>query len=247
VVAAASVMLLSLPAASDDSKSGATAKAEAETKSKTHVLPRSEDGDLVLGLCDGETTLELDGVKEGSTLTRAQAQAASDTLMAKWLQKNPNARWEVAQASAKQQPPPERGTTPAQGASQIKQPGTQEKVQAGHTYGSFTQRDEEIWRASTQEFVDRGHKVFHDAKELGSPIAVSCDMCHPDGSNTHPETYPKYQVQLGRVALLRDMINWCIENPVRGKPLHEDDERLRAMEAYIFAKRKGVPLEFGKK
>jgi len=30
-------------------------------------------------------------------------------------------------------------------------------------------------------------------------------MCHPDAANTHPETYPKYQVQLQRVALLRDM------------------------------------------
>jgi len=43
-------------------------------------------------------------------------------------------------------------------------------------------------------------------------------MCHPDGANTHPETYPKFQTQLQRVALLRDMINWCIENPVKGKP-----------------------------
>ena len=47
-------------------------------------------------------------------------------------------------------------------------------------------------------------------------------MCHPNGRNTHPETYPKYQVQLQRVALLRDMINWCIENPVKGKALRDD-------------------------
>ncbi|OJT22169.1 hypothetical protein BO221_24170 [Archangium sp. Cb G35] len=71
-------------------------------------------------------------------------------------------------------------------------------------------------------------------------------MCHPDAANTHPETYPKYQVQFGRVALLRDMINWCIENPVRGKPLADDDPKMKAMEAYIYSKRKGVPLEFGK-
>ncbi|TMA45453.1 MAG: hypothetical protein E6J71_28110 [Deltaproteobacteria bacterium] len=77
-------------------------------------------------------------------------------------------------------------------------------------------------------------------------MAVSCDMCHPDGANTHPETYPKFQVQLGRVALLRDMINWCIQNPTRGKPLVEDDPRLKAIEAYILAQRKGTPLEYGK-
>jgi cytochrome c len=71
-------------------------------------------------------------------------------------------------------------------------------------------------------------------------------MCHPDASNTHPETYPKFQVQTKKVALLRDMINWCIENPMKGKPLPEDDPRLRSVEAYIFSARKGVGLEPGK-
>ncbi|WP_235894649.1 hypothetical protein [Candidatus Thermokryptus mobilis] len=36
-----------------------------------------------------------------------------------------------------------------------------------------------------------------------------------------------------KIALLRDMINWCIENPMEGKPLDESDPRLKAMEAYI--------------
>ena len=72
-------------------------------------------------------------------------------------------------------------------------------------------------------------------------------MCHPDAANTHPETYPKYQVQLGRTVLLRDMINWCIEHPVRGKKLAEDDPKMRALEAYIYAQRKGVPLDYGRR
>jgi thiosulfate dehydrogenase len=75
---------------------------------------------------------------------------------------------------------------------------------------------------------------------------VSCDMCHPTAANTHPETYPTYQVQLQRVALLRDMIDWCIEDPVRGRTLTPDDPKLRALEAYIFAQRKGVPLDYVK-
>jgi thiosulfate dehydrogenase len=32
-------------------------------------------------------------------------------------------------------------------------------------------------------------------------------MWRPNAANNHPETYPKFQVQLRRVALLRDMIN----------------------------------------
>ncbi len=103
-----------------------------------------------------------------------------------------------------------------------------------------------VWAQETQKFVDEGNGIFHDAGKLGGTIAVSCDMCHPNASNTHPETYPKFQVQLGRVALLRDMINWCIENPVKGKPLHDDDRRLRALEAYIIAQRKGTALQYGK-
>jgi cytochrome c len=113
-------------------------------------------------------------------------------------------------------------------------------------YGAFTDRDQKIWAVATQRFVDQGDKIFHDAKLLGGTISVSCDMCHPNAANTHPETYPKFQVQLGRVALLRDMINWCIQNPVRGKPLPDDDPKLKALEAYIIAQRKGVVLEYGK-
>ncbi|MCW5889238.1 MAG: hypothetical protein KIT14_01660 [bacterium] len=72
-------------------------------------------------------------------------------------------------------------------------------------------------------------------------------MCHPDAANTHPETYPKFQPQLGRTVLLRDMINWCIEHPVRGAKLAEDDPKMRAMEAYILAQRKGTPLDYGRR
>lgn len=42
------------------------------------------------------------------------------------------------------------------------------------------------------------------------------------------------------------MINWCIENPLKGKPLAENDPVLRSVEAYILSTRKGTPLEPGK-
>ena len=71
-------------------------------------------------------------------------------------------------------------------------------------------------------------------------------MCHPHGTNTHPETYPKYQAQLGRIALLRDRINWCIEDPVRGKAPESDDPKMRALESYIIAQCKGRVLDYGK-
>ena len=107
----------------------------------------------------------------------------------------------------------------------------------------FTKKDLEKWQAAYMEVVLEGEKLFHSA--LGSN-SVSCDMCHPNASNTHPETYPKFQKQIGAVATLRDMINWCIENPLEGKALKADDPKMIALEAYITWERRGVPLAPGK-
>ncbi len=95
----------------------------------------------------------------------------------------------------------------------------------------FTRRDSLIWDRELKAMIEEGYKWFHDPS-LGTN-GISCDMCHPDAADTHPETYPKFQIQLKKIALLRDMINWCIENPMEGKPLKEDDPRMKAMEAYI--------------
>jgi thiosulfate dehydrogenase len=107
-----------------------------------------------------------------------------------------------------------------------------------------SQREMQIWGAEYKRMVDEGNKLFHDAS-LGTN-GISCDMCHPDAANTHPETYPKFQTQLKTMALLRDMINWCIENPMEGPKLAEADPKLKAIEAYILHQRKGVALEPGK-
>jgi hypothetical protein len=236
----------------------------ADDKAAKHTLPPSPNGDLVVGLCDGTTSTIVKGKKPGEALTAADAKKVTDELMAEWKRKNPavGASWDRETLVAQNAPQPGGNRTdtsshgagtptpgaaqPSTGAARANMPTTTQRVQDGHTYGAFTTRDEQVWRASTQAFVDEGNKIFHDAKAVGGTIAVSCDMCHPNAANTHPETYPKYQVQLGRVAMLRDMINWCIENPSRGKPLADDDPRMKAMEAYIYAQRKGVALEYGK-
>jgi thiosulfate dehydrogenase len=205
---------------------------------KKHTVPPGRG--TVVGLCDGETTLEVKDLPPGQEMPRARAQEVSDALMAEWRKKHPDANWDDALAENVPTTPP---ATPSKAPSKAGAPGPQGQV---GTYENFTPRDELVWAESTQRFVDEGNKIFHDAKKLGGTIGVSCDMCHPNAANTHPETYPKFQVQLGRVALLRDMINWCIDNPVKGKALPDDDPRLRAMEAYILAQRKGVKLDFGK-
>ncbi len=206
----------------------------AEDARLRHSLPVSEDGNLVIGLCDGETAIEVEGVKPYDSISREQAQKVADALMKVWRRKHPNSEWVVAQNVTTHPAPSENPTALPSPKSQFQ------------TYGAFTDRDRQIWQESTDKLVAEGKRIFHDAKALGGTHGISCDMCHPDASNTHPETYPKYQVQLGRVALLRDMINWCIENPVRGKPFPDDDPRLKALEAYILAQRKGAVLDYGK-
>jgi cytochrome c len=211
-------------------------------------VPDSKNGGTVVMLCDGKTSVEVKDLKPGQSMTHAQAVAVTRQLMAQWQREHPNEKWEMAQTGQSSQPLP--APSAASGAdAAAKATGAKplsKGTQQGDTYASFTDRDYNVWKDQTDNFVAEGNQLFHDGAALGGTIGVSCDMCHPDASNTHPETYPKYQVQLQRVALLRDMIDWCIENPVKGKALDPNDTRLRALEAYILAQRKGVPLDYGK-
>ena len=111
-------------------------------------------------------------------------------------------------------------------------------------YGQPTRRELQIWEKEFEKLVARGDELFH-GDTLGTN-GVACAMCHPHASGTHPETYPKFQTQLKDVALLRDMVNWCILNPLEGPELAHDDPRMKALEAYMLAQRKGKALEAGK-
>jgi thiosulfate dehydrogenase len=112
------------------------------------------------------------------------------------------------------------------------------------SFGEPTAREEQIWKAELDKLVAEGDRLFH-SDEIGTN-GVACAMCHPHASNTHPESYPKFQTQLKKVALLRDMVNWCILNPLEGPELAENDPKLKALEAYILAQRRGVALDAGK-
>lgn len=108
----------------------------------------------------------------------------------------------------------------------------------------FTQKDLDLWKAEYLSVVKDGRKVFTDPK-LGTNT-VTCNECHPNAANTHPETYPKFQKQLGKVATISEMINWCIANPLEGVRMALDDPRMTALIAYITEERRNVKLEPGK-
>lgn len=108
----------------------------------------------------------------------------------------------------------------------------------------FTKEDLERWEKEYMSAVQVGRDLW-TSPDLGTN-GVACAQCHPNAANTHPETYPKFQQQLGAVVALRDMINWCIQNPLEGEPLALDSSQMVAIEAYVTYERRGVPLAPGK-
>lgn len=180
--------------------------------------------------------MTCDGKGQAVVAKDADGQELADALLAQWKRDHPERNWVEVEKKAHALAAP-----PADNSALLK--GEQAE---GHTYGRHTEQDLVMWSRETEKLVVEGSRIFHSAGLLRSEVSVSCDMCHPHASNTHPETYPKFQTQLGRVALLRDMIHWCIDHPVRGGEMEPDDPRMRALEAYIMAQRSGTKMEYGK-
>ena len=93
----------------------------------------------------------------------------------------------------------------------------------------------ETQTAKTSDPVEYGKALFADPS-LGT-AGKSCLTCHPDpstlsgvGSKYSPKAYFN---MAKREMTLKEVINFCIQVPMRGKPLPEDDERLLALEAYL--------------
>ena len=108
----------------------------------------------------------------------------------------------------------------------------------------FTEKDVKRWQEEYMSVVQTGRELWVSG-DLGTN-GVSCAQCHPNGANTHPETYPKFQRQVGKVIPLREMINWCLQHPLEGEALKLDDPRMVAIESYLAYERRGVPLAPGK-
>ena len=186
--------------------------------------------------CDRRKQVVVEGVRPGEKLPPALAQRVADVLtdLMRYCEEEIVAR--IATDS--------RITVAANGlVYESYVPGGPLPI-ARASFGQPTRRERAIWKAELDKLVAEGDRLFH-SDELGTN-GVACAMCHPHAANTHPETYPKFQTQLKKVAVLRDMVNWCILNPLEGPELPHDDDRMRALEAYMLALRAGTPLEAGK-
>ena len=187
--------------------------------------------------CDQRKVVIVEGVRADEKLSPEKAQQVADLLQD--LMRYCNA--EVKARIAKN----ELITLSINGLPyQQYVPGMEPPIELVKGKSDYGPRDHAIWKAELDKLVKEGDRLFH-SDEIGTN-GIACAMCHPNASNTHPETYPKYQIEMKKLALLRDMVNWCIENPLEGKKLADDDPKMRALEAYILVQRKGVPMDAGK-
>jgi len=216
--------------------SGGSAASDAERARRAQVGAQDEWESRSVWACDRRKLVVVEGVRPGEKIPPERAQLVADVLMdlMRFCNEEITARISVDQVI----------TVAANGRvfENYVVGGPLPIVNA--SFGEPTAREQAIWKAELDKVVAEGDRLFH-SDELGSN-GVACAMCHPNASNTHPESYPKFQTQLKKVALLRDMVNWCIQNPLEGRALAVDDPRIEALEAYILSQRKGKALEAGK-
>src|SRR3981081_3909160 len=141
------------------------------------ATPAAAKGSKEVKLCDNKTTVQ---VANDAPKTAAEGQNIADSLMAQWKTKQPDRRWVAEEVEAHQVVPPEQNSAHV-GNGQ------------GSTYGAVSAQDVRVWDNETYKTAVYGSTVFHSGDELGSEIAVSCDMCHPREADTHTEKHPKLQ------------------------------------------------------
>jgi thiosulfate dehydrogenase len=187
--------------------------------------------------CDHRKGVIVEGVRPDEKMSRHKAQQVANLLMdlMRFCNEEVTARISVDEII----------TLSVNGLPYQKYvPGGELPIQLVHSTKDHKRREQMIWQMELEKLVKEGDRLFH-SDELGSN-GVACAMCHPNASNTHPETYPKFQTQLKEVALLRHMVNWCIINPLEGDELDHDDSRMVALEAYMLSERAGTQLQIGK-
>lgn len=93
--------------------------------------------------------------------------------------------------------------------------------------------------------VDHGRDLWHGTLATMQTNGLACGNCHPDAAASNPQTFPKFQANLGKVSPFRDMINWCIMVPQEGTALDVNGDDMTAMEAYAFSLHRGIKIDPG--
>jgi thiosulfate dehydrogenase len=104
--------------------------------------------------------------------------------------------------------------------------------------------------AELAKSIENGKKLFSDTS-LGTS-GMTCNSCHMEGGTKEGKMgdmtipawdnlaakYPKYFGMAKKVMTLDQVNNWCIMNPLKGKPLAWDDQKLTDLTAYVASVKK---------
>lgn len=96
-------------------------------------------------------------------------------------------------------------------------------------------------KAELAKSVERGKALFSD-KSVGTN-GMTCNTCHPEGGTKDAGNvkafdnlackYPAYWEGMSNTVMtLTQVVQWCIVNPLKGKPLAWDDPKLTDLTAY---------------
>lgn len=86
------------------------------------------------------------------------------------------------------------------------------------------------------ELKEMSMKLWGSAA-LGTSGA-SCGTCHPDGAGLKKEPFPRFINMTGDIVTMDQMINFCMMNPMKGKPLKWNSKEMTALAGYITANAK---------
>jgi len=89
-----------------------------------------------------------------------------------------------------------------------------------------------------QQAADLGKRMWND-ESLGTS-GLACLSCHADHDLLNldrNQNFPHFVKMVGDVVTLDQMINYCMLNPMKGKPFAKDSKELTAMAAYYRAYR----------
>jgi cytochrome c len=82
--------------------------------------------------------------------------------------------------------------------------------------------------------VAKGKALFNDSKLAGGTEGKSCNSCHPDGKGLEKAGMKK-EFNLGgmKQTSLKEAINTCIVNALKGKALDTKSQEMKDIVAYI--------------
>ena len=182
----------------------------------------SADG-MVVQLCDGQTKTTVD---KSAPKTRENGQKIAADLMAQWQRKHPEANWiaEERQKHSIVEPADNKGVI---GRTQ------------GQAYGQVTERDVLTWQRETLAMAVHGSTVFHSGDQLGSADRRLVRHVPPRRLQHPPRDVPEVPTaaRARGAAPRHDQLVHRASRPRReARPRRP---KMRALEAYIMAQRKG--------